>query len=66
MNVPSARSLPAASIVAAPSAAVWVKEEESSDSRYPWAATHLNEPVSDADVDVLLQSGYVILRVGNG
>ncbi len=68
MSIPTARSLPYASIVAAPNARVWVKEEESHNSRYPWAATHIIKcAISDGDVDEVLQSGQaVVLRVGTG
>lgn len=72
MTTQSAESLPYASIVAAPTARVWVKEEESFGCRYPWAATHLkgqglHGAISDADVDAELQSGRAtVLRVGTG
>ncbi len=67
MSIPSARSLPFASIVAKKNAAVWTKEEESERSMYPWAASHYLGAVSDADVDEVLQSGVAtVLRVGEG
>ncbi len=67
MNIPSAESLPFASIVAKPNAAVWVKEEESSRSGRPWSASHYHGAVSDAEVDEVLQSGEAaVLRVGEG
>ncbi len=67
MNVPSAESLPFASIVAKRNAAVWIKEEESDNSPRPWAASHYPGAVSDAEVDEALQSGEAaVLRVGEG
>ncbi len=67
MTVPTAESLPFASIVAKPNAAVWVKEEESSVTTRPWTATHYHGAISDADVDEVLQSGEAtVLRVGEG
>ncbi len=68
MTIPTARSLPFASIVASSTVAVWVKGEESLNSLYPWAATHITRSaISDADVDEALQSGEAtVLRVGAG
>ncbi len=64
-NQPSAKSLPFGSVVAGEFAAVWVKEEESDVAQYPWAATHRNGAISDADVDTELQAGRAtVLRVG--
>jgi hypothetical protein len=67
VNIPTAESLPFATIVAKRNAAVWVKEEESSRSGKPWAAVHYPGAISDADVDEVLQSGEAtVLRVGEG
>ncbi len=67
MTIPSARSLPFASIVAKSNAAVWIKEEDSGQCGKPWAASHYPGAVSDADVDEVLQSGVAtVLRVGEG
>lgn len=67
MSIPSAESLPYASIVAKPNAAAWVKEDESHDHNRPWVATHINGAISDADVDAVLQSGEAaVIRVGGG
>ncbi len=66
-TIPSAASLPFASIVAKRNAAVWIKEEESERSGKPWAASHYPGAVSDADVDEVLQSGVAtVIRVGEG
>lgn len=64
---PSAEALPFGSIVASATTAVWVKEEESTVSARPWAATHRPDAISDADVDAELRSGRAtVLRVGTG
>ncbi len=61
---PAAATLPAGSVVATVGGAFF-KEENSADSTVPWAATHLNKAISDADIDELvLSERATILRVG--
>lgn len=66
MARPPAASLPSESVVTTVGGAFF-KEEDSSDSGYPWAATHVNRQISDADIDELLRADRAtVLRVGTG